>query len=93
MKHVEITTTLYGSDYELFKRVIERGIDSHLEAFTESTFEEKDYRGQPRLVMSFEVSELPLLVRRLNEDGEDGEYWALNIQDLDEYPPDGSSHT
>jgi len=84
---MEITTPLCSSDYELFKGIIEQGIDAHLEAFTESKFEEKLVNGQPRLVMDFKGKDLDILIRRLQEvadfDGngnEEAESWAIDIQ-------------
>lgn len=85
-KPLNITVPLCTSDYELFRSVIEQGIDSHLEGFTESSFEEKMVDGQPRLVMSFVGKDIPILIRRLEELGEDGneeaEGWANDIQYL-----------
>jgi len=78
---MNITTPLCTEDYLLFKNIIEQGIDSHLEAFTESKFEEKLIKGQPRLVMNFGEKDLPILVRRLNElETEEAEMWAIDIQ-------------
>ena len=64
---MKITTPLCTADYTLFKGIIEQGIDSHLEAFTESTFEEKLVNNQPRLVMDFIGKDIPILLRRLEE--------------------------
>ncbi|MFM6929200.1 MAG: hypothetical protein ACKOX6_12095 [Bdellovibrio sp.] len=88
-KSVQITCVLGGSDFRLFQRVVNQGIDAHLEAFTESKF----YTKGNRLVLDFAIPELPLLVRRLEEiaeqDGEDFDGqawgWASDIQQLDEY--------
>jgi hypothetical protein len=77
---MNITTPLCTSDYILFKSIIEQGIDSHLEAFTESTFEEKLVNGQPRLVMDFNGKDIPILIRRLEECGtEEASQWAEDI--------------
>jgi hypothetical protein len=80
---MQITTPLCTEDYLLFKSVIEQGIDSHLEAFTESTFEEKLVDEQPRLVMDFQGKDIPILIRRLEEmETEEAEKWARDIQYL-----------
>lgn len=85
---MNITTPLCTEDYILFKGIIEQGIDSHLEAFTESTFEEKLVDGQPRLVMDFVGKDIPILIRRLEEIdvedingmGEEASMWVADIQ-------------
>ena len=82
---MEITTPLCTEDYLLFKGIIEQGIDAHLEAFTESKFEEKLVNGQPRLVMDFNGKDIDILIRRLqevadNNENEDAEMWAIDIQ-------------
>jgi len=86
MNHDEpfkIAVPTFTSDYDLFKSVIEQGIDSHLEGFTESTFEEKMVSGQPRLVMYFGAKDIPILIRRLEELGmegnEEADGWASDI--------------
>ena len=79
---MNITTPLNTSDYELFKDIINQGIDAHLEGFTESTFEEKMQNNQPRLVMDFEGKDIDVLIRRLEECGtEESETWANDIRD------------
>ena len=84
---IEITVRIGMSDYDLFTSVINQGIDSHLEAFTKSDFTEKSTNRGDRLVMNFDRSELPLLVRRLNEvDTDESIQWADDIEALDEYP-------
>lgn len=81
-KRFEITCRINGSDYELFKSVVNQGIDSHLQGFTESKFSYKD----SRLVMDFALVELPILVRRLDELGtEEAELWSQDIQDTEEF--------
>ena len=81
---MNITVPLCTSDYDLFKGVIDQGIDSHLEAFTNSYFGEKMVNGQPRLVMDFHGKDIPILIRRLEELGvdgnEDADSWACDIQ-------------
>lgn len=82
---MQITVPLITEDYSMFKSIIEQGIDAHLEAFTESMFEEKYIDGQPRLIMDFQGKDVAILVRRLKEYGtEDAELWAQDIEDNDE---------
>jgi hypothetical protein len=83
---VEITVRHGGADETLFTEIVNQGIDSHLEGFTQSKFS----HTPERLVMNFHVSELPILVRRLVEvweetDNESAFSWAGDIQDLPEY--------
>ena len=69
MSTLPISCRAGGTDFELFKKIVGRGIDSRLEAFTESRFE---IIGG-RLCMAFAESEIPILMRRLGEiaDSED----------------------
>lgn len=60
-----ITTPLGSEDSKLFAKAINVGIDSHLEGFTKSKFSKKGNR----LVLNFAMSELPILLRRLEEIG------------------------
>jgi hypothetical protein len=88
MQFIKITIPLTNrTDIEMFKKVVNQGIDSHLEAFTKSRFSRgKGDVGEPRLILDFHVSELPLLVRRLNELGtEEAESWAQDIESQPEY--------
>jgi len=81
-KPFNISVPLITDDYKLFKGIIEQGIDSHLQGFTDSKFEEKLVNGQPRLVMDFGEKDLPILIRRLEEIGmenEDADRWAEDI--------------
>lgn len=79
---IDISTSLFGDDYELFKSVIEQGIDAHLEGFTESSFDEKIVNGQHRLVMKFVGKDIPILIRRLNDVGsEESMLWASDIKE------------
>jgi len=85
---VPITCPAGSQDAKLFTAVVNQGIDSHLQAFTKSKFKHGngDY-GEPRLILDFHVSELPLLVRRLHElETEEAEQWANDIEELEEYP-------
>lgn len=84
---IEITCLLGSLDDKMFTKVVNRGIDSHLQAFTKSKFKFKINPPMSRLVLNFHISELPLLVRRLEEMGtESADTWAQDIKDLPEYP-------
>jgi len=81
---IEITTLIPSKDYKLFKDVINRGIDSHLEGFVKSKFEKKGNRCH----FNFHKSELPILLRRLQESAdaiEDEGYIESWINDIKEY--------
>lgn len=78
-EYLRITCRAGMSDAKLFEKIINQGIDSHLEAFTESNFECRD---DQRLVLDFHKSEIPILIRRLEEIGTDNAYsWAEDIQE------------
>lgn len=62
------TGKIEQDSYSAFKKVIDQGIDSHLEAFTTSYFKE-DIKEEI-YYFSFYVKELPLLLRRLKEDNQ-----------------------
>jgi hypothetical protein len=60
------TTLEENQNYlKAFETIIEMGIDSHLEAFTESSFE----RQNDILILRFNISESDILIRRLKEKG------------------------
>jgi len=59
----KIETPYNSEDYKMMKNVVNKGIDSHLEAFTKSKFE----RGADKFVWNIHNSELPLLYRRLQD--------------------------
>lgn len=88
MKPFTITTPINSDDHKLFKSIIDQGIDSHLEAFTKSKFEVKTIKKgsffeQTRLVLDFDRSELPILIRRLYSEGSDNAYnWATDIENI-----------
>ncbi len=74
---MEITTPVFTSDFELFKQVINQGIDSHLEAFTKSRF----YQEGDRYHFDFDKSEVHILIRRLEGIGtDDALSWSDDIQ-------------
>lgn len=75
-----ITTPLGSQDDKLFISVVNQGIDSHLEGFTKSKFETRDGRR----IFNFNKSELPLLLRRLQELGtEEALSWKDDIENYD----------
>ena len=52
----------------MFKGIINQGIDSNLEGFTKSTFEQSPNFNN-KFLFNFEKSELPILLRRLEKVG------------------------
>jgi hypothetical protein len=80
---IQISTPIGSADFELFKNVINIGIDSHLEAFIKSKFEKKD----DRYYFNFHVSEKPILLRRLQEmaDATENENIEMWIEDIKNY--------
>jgi len=80
-----ITTPLGSEDSKLFAKAINVGIDSHLEGFTKSQFSKKG----DRLVLNFAKSELPILLRRLEEIGtEEALSWKEDIENYKDEPSD-----
>jgi hypothetical protein len=78
---IPITCRIGMSDYKMFLGVWNQGIDSHLEAFTKSKYNENN----GRLCLDFHISELHILVRRLQELGtEQAETWANDIAELEQ---------
>ena len=76
---IEITCRVSGSDANIFRNVINQGIDSYLEGFTKSEFSEKD----GRYIFNFHRTELHILIRRLEEIGtEQSMLWAEDIKDI-----------
>ena len=82
METLDISCMVWSEDGKLFMDVINQGIDSRLEAFTESTFKVED----GRLYMAIHPGEVPLLLRRLCEvyetANEDDEHCGLWIEDI-----------
>ena len=60
--------SLVGEDVILVTRCVNQGIDSHLEAFTESSFIHNSPR---RLECRVSPKDMPILLRRLDEIGSD----------------------
>jgi hypothetical protein len=60
------------------------GIDSNLEVFTKSNFGHKDLNNGKRLVLNFHTSEIPILIRRLEdlriEGNHDAYTWIMDIK-------------
>lgn len=61
-----IETTYDSEDYKLMKNVVNKGIDSNLEAFTKSKFM-KSPNFNNKFLFDIHKSELPILYRRLQE--------------------------
>jgi len=74
-----ISTLMTSKDFEMFRSVINVGIDSHLKGFTKSKFEKKG----DRFYMNFHKSEIPILLGRLRELGtNEAELWAEDIENV-----------
>lgn len=81
----EITAPVNSEDAEMFVRIVNQGIDSHLEAFTKSKFDVRQGTLGTRRSFNFHKDELPILLRRLRELGtEEGDQWADDIENYDE---------
>jgi len=79
-----ITAPAGSPDDKLFTDVVNQGIDSHLEGFTKSKFEIKNASNGNRRIFNFHKSEIPILLRRLEEIGtEEAQQWAADIQNYD----------
>ena len=66
-EYLDISCVVSSNDFKIFEKVINQGIDSHLQGFIKSKFEiKKDYLVN-RLYMQFHKSEINILVRRLKE--------------------------
>ena len=77
-----ITTPIGSPDDKLFTDVVSQGIDSHLEGFTKSKFEIKNSSLGNRKIFNFHKSEIPILIRRLEEIGtEEAQQWARDIEE------------
>jgi hypothetical protein len=83
-QYFPITTPVSSEDDKLFTGLVNQGIDSHLEGFTKSTFDVKDSGLGKRRVFNFHTSELPILLRRLEELGtEEALQWKDDIENYD----------
>lgn len=86
---IVITTPIGSQDFELFREVVNKGIDSHLEAFTKSVFKQEGNRYH----FKFHKSEKEILLRRLQEmadatENEEIERWISDIENYDEMTKD-----
>lgn len=83
-EYLHIDTPAGGGNYNMFVSLVNQGIDSHLEGFTKSKFQLFMQDGQKRMSFDFHKSELPVLLRRLDELGENGneeaDSWASDIR-------------
>ena len=76
-----IETPMGSPDFNLFKGIVNQGIDSSLEGFTKSVFEKSPTRPG-FFLFNFDKSELPVLLRRLEENGSDEALsWKSDIED------------
>ena len=86
---IEIETPINSSDDQLFTKVVNMGIDSHLEGFTKSKFGVRNYESiGKRAYFNFHKSEKPILLRRLqelyDESGDENILsWIDNIENYD----------
>jgi hypothetical protein len=72
--------SLVFDDYEIVEHIVNQGIDSRLEGFTNSFFDWEIVSGIQRLECKIHSSEMQILIRRLLEDGgEDAEMLADDI--------------
>ena len=82
-----ITTPVNSPDDKLFTEVVNQGIDSHLEGFTKSKFEIKNSSLGNRRIFNFHRSELPILLRRLEEIGTpEALQWKEDIEQYKDTP-------
>ena len=73
---LDISCCIGTEDARSFARIINQGIDARLEAFVDSQFR----REGGRLYLDFDDSEIPILLRRLAEDGtDDADRWESDI--------------
>ena len=87
---ISIGTPVNSKDYDLFKSIVNMGIDSHLEGFIKSQF----FFDCGRFYFHFHRSEKPILLRRLNtlidetdkeSDSDDIEYLENWVEDITNY--------
>ena len=85
--YLPITTPVGSPDDKLFTEVVNQGIDSHLEGFTKSKFEIKNSSLGNRRIFNFHRSELPVLLRRLEEIGSpEALQWKEDIENYQDTP-------
>lgn len=87
---ISIGTPINSKDYDLFKSIVNMGIDSHLQAFIKSQF----FFDCDKFYFHFHRSEKKILLRRLNilidetdreSDSDDIEYLENWIDDIKNY--------
>jgi hypothetical protein len=82
-----ITAPVGSPDDKLFTDIVNQGIDSHLEGFTKSKFEIKNASNGNRRIFNFHRSELPILLRRLEEMGTpEAQQWKEDIKNYQSTP-------
>jgi hypothetical protein len=69
--YLEITTPKQSYDAKMFTSILNQPMDLSQEGFTKSKFHYKQDEFHVRLVLNFHHTELPLLIRRLDEQGTD----------------------
>ena len=73
--------TPYGSsDYKLFEKIVNQGIDSNLNRFVKSKFE-KSKNFDNKFLFNFNKEEIPILLQRLENEGSDEAFsWKEDIE-------------
>lgn len=83
-EYLPITTPIGSEDDKLFVSIVNQGIDSHLEGFRKSKFSDTAGTLGRRRVFNFHKSEIPILLRRLEELGtEEALQWKDDIENYD----------
>ena len=81
---LEITTPVNSVDEKLFISIINQGIDSNLDGFIKSKFNVRKGNLGDRRVFNFHKSELPILLKRLENIGtEEALQWKDDIENHD----------
>ena len=75
-----------SDDFRLFESLVNQGIDAHLEGFTLSEFGFRRYDSLGlRAYFNFHLSEIHLLIRRLEESPDADQRVASLIRDLENH--------
>ena len=80
---MEISCYIGSEDFDLFKNIVNQGIDARLEAFTKSKFHVNE--NERRLYMDIDTNEISLFMRRLSEIAEDdnnADQWEEDILNI-----------
>ena len=73
---LDISVYIYSDDMEMFRDIVNQGIDSRLEGFTESIF----YQDCQRYYFDFAPSEIQILLRRmLAFETDQADDWVIDI--------------